>query len=93
MISIYGIKNCNTFQKALKCLDAKKVPYQFHNFKEEGVSKETLTIWLKHFPADKLNHLEENMKAPTIVLSENEMNELGGIIGYLATLFPVIFLL
>jgi arsenate reductase (glutaredoxin) len=41
-------------QKALKWLDAKKQPYHFHNYKEEGVDKATLEHWLQHLPADKL---------------------------------------
>ena len=54
MIKIYGIKNCNTMQKAFALLDAKKVKYTFHNYKESGIDKETLELWLKHFPTDKL---------------------------------------
>ncbi len=44
MIKIYGIKNCDTMQKAMKWLDAKKVKYQFHNYKEEGIDKATLEV-------------------------------------------------
>jgi arsenate reductase (glutaredoxin) len=54
MITIYGIKNCDTMQKAMKWLDAKKVQYSFHNYKESGIDKASLELWLKHFPADKL---------------------------------------
>ena len=41
-------------QKAFKWLDAKKIKYQFHNYKEKGIDKVTLELWLKHFPTDKL---------------------------------------
>jgi len=41
-------------QKAIKWLDAKKLTYEFHNYKESGIEKGTLETWLKHFPADKL---------------------------------------
>ena len=41
-------------QKAFKWLDAKKVKYAFHNYKESGIDKATLELWLKHFPLDKL---------------------------------------
>ena len=54
MIKIYGIKNCDTMQKAMKWLDAKKVAYEFHNYKESGIDKATLQVWLKHFATDKL---------------------------------------
>jgi Spx/MgsR family transcriptional regulator len=54
MLTIYGIKNCDTMQKAFKWLDAKKMKYAFHDYKESGIDKGTLEVWLKHFPADKL---------------------------------------
>ena len=41
-------------QKAMKWLDAKKVKYEFHNYKESGIDKSTLNVWLEHFPTDKL---------------------------------------
>ena len=60
MIRIYGIKNCDTMQKALKWLDAKKLKYHFHNYKEDGIDKSTLEVWLKHFPVDKLINLKSS---------------------------------
>jgi arsenate reductase (glutaredoxin) len=54
MIRIYGIKNCDTMQKAFKWLAANKVEYAFHNYKESGIDKATIKLWLQHFPADKL---------------------------------------
>lgn len=41
-------------QKALKWLDAKKLKYEFHNYKESGIDKATLQVWLQHFATDKL---------------------------------------
>ena len=41
-------------QKAFKWLDKKKVKYEFHNYKESGIDKATLQIWLQHFDSDKL---------------------------------------
>jgi arsenate reductase len=54
MIKIYGIKNCNTMQKAFALLEAKKVKYEFHNYKESGIDEATIKVWLQHFPTDKL---------------------------------------
>ena len=54
MIRIYGIKNCDTMQKAFRWLQANGLEYEFHNYKESGIDKDTLAGWLKHFPADKL---------------------------------------
>jgi len=54
MIRLYGISNCDTMQKAFKWLDARKIKYEFHNYKESGIDKATLELWLEHFATDKL---------------------------------------
>src|ERR1700744_1096684 len=54
MITLYGIKNCDTMQKALKWLDAKGIPYKFHNYREDGLDEATVQYWLKHLPIDKV---------------------------------------
>lgn len=54
MITIYGIKNCDTMQKVMKWLNEKNVAYVFHNYKEEGIDEATLEHWLRHFATDKL---------------------------------------
>ncbi|WP_312363539.1 ArsC family reductase [Sphingobacterium sp.] len=45
MLQVYGIKNCNTVQKALTWLEDNNVPFQFHDFKKEGVSVDKLKEW------------------------------------------------
>ena len=37
MITLYGIKNCDTVKKARKWLDEKCVDYSFHDFRSDGV--------------------------------------------------------
>ncbi len=54
MITIYGIKNCDTMQKALKWLTANNLTFTFHDYKVSGIDKSTIAEWLKHFPADKV---------------------------------------
>jgi arsenate reductase len=54
MMKIYGINNCDTVQKALKWLDAKGLQFEFHDYKQTGIDKSTLELWLKYFPLDKL---------------------------------------
>lgn len=41
-------------QKAMKWLDAKKIKYHFHDYKESGIDKATIEGWLKHLPLDKV---------------------------------------
>lgn len=54
MIRIYGIKNCDTMQQALKWLDSNNETYHFHNYKTEGIDKATIEHWLKVLPLDKV---------------------------------------
>ena len=61
MITIYGIKNCDTMQKAFKWLDSNKTKYAFHDYREAGIDKDMIEVWLKHFPLDKL----VNMRSTT----------------------------
>ena len=46
MITVYGIKNCDTIKKARKWLEDRGIEYRFHDVREEGLSRETVTQWL-----------------------------------------------
>ena len=46
-ITIYGIKNCETMKKARAWLDAKKVAYEFHDYKTAGIDRARLEGWAK----------------------------------------------
>lgn len=45
MITLYGIKNCDTIKKARKWLEKNEVPYLFHDYKTQGVDASTLQNW------------------------------------------------
>ena len=45
MITIYGIKNCDTMKKARAWLDAHDVGYAFHDYKSAGLEKAKLEYW------------------------------------------------
>ena len=42
MTTLYGIKNCDTIKKARKWLEEQQIPYQFHDFKTDGLSADLL---------------------------------------------------
>jgi Spx/MgsR family transcriptional regulator len=44
-VTLYGIKNCDTMKKARAWLDAKGVPYAFHDYKAEGIDRARLETW------------------------------------------------
>jgi arsenate reductase len=45
VIKLYGIRNCDTVKKARKWLDERRIEYQFHDFKKDGLSSELLAAW------------------------------------------------
>lgn len=46
MLTVYGIKNCNTVKKGLDWLTKHKIEYQFHDYKKEGITKAKLKAWI-----------------------------------------------
>lgn len=46
MITLYGIKSCDTCRKARKALDAQGTPYHYHDLREDGLSGEQLDRFL-----------------------------------------------
>ena len=46
MITLYGIKNCDTMKKARAWLDANHVAYAFHDYKTAGVDPARLARWV-----------------------------------------------
>jgi arsenate reductase len=46
MTVVYGIKNCDTMKKARAWLDARKIAYEFHDYKSRGIDKPRLERWV-----------------------------------------------
>ena len=53
-ITIYGIKNCDTMKKARGWLDEHGVDYAFHDYKAEGIERESLEAWVREAGWEKL---------------------------------------
>ena len=47
MITIYGIKNCDTMKKARAWLDGRGVAYAFHDYKAAGIERARLQGWAR----------------------------------------------
>ncbi len=89
MLTIYGIKNCDTVKKSLKWLDKHSVDYQFIDVREQPLEKETVLDWLNELPAEQLinkrstswRNLSDDQKA----LTDN--NQLAELVAEQPTLF------
>jgi len=46
MITLYGIKNCDTVKKARAWLDKHKVDYTFHDFRTDGLDAQQVKQWV-----------------------------------------------
>ncbi|WP_168013992.1 Spx/MgsR family RNA polymerase-binding regulatory protein [Halomonas salinarum] len=50
MITLYGIKACDTCRRARKALEHKGLPFQVHDLRKDGLSTERLEHLLEHVP-------------------------------------------
>ncbi|MGP9687977.1 Spx/MgsR family RNA polymerase-binding regulatory protein [Psychrobacter sp. AOP22-C1-C5] len=53
-ITIYGIKSCSTMKKAFTKLDELGANYEFHDYKKQGIDKETVQRWVDGLGIDKV---------------------------------------
>ncbi|WP_106638782.1 ArsC family reductase [Allosphingosinicella vermicomposti] len=54
MITLYGIKNCDTVKKARAWLDVRGIAYTFHDYKIAGVDEAQLRAWVDKFGWEKV---------------------------------------
>ena len=54
MITLYGIKNCDTVKKARTWLDKNQVAYQFHDFRSDGLSETQVKHWISDLGVEAL---------------------------------------
>ncbi|EMD1841322.1 ArsC family reductase [Raoultella planticola] len=46
MLTMYGIKNCDTIKKARRWLEAHQIAYQFHDYRADGLNRELLNTFI-----------------------------------------------
>lgn len=46
VLTVYGIKNCDTVKRARQHLDAAGIAYHFHDFKRDGLEAERAQTWI-----------------------------------------------
>ena len=45
MVTVYGIKNCDTVKKACNWLSKNNIDYQFHDFRKDGLTQVKIKQW------------------------------------------------
>ncbi|WP_288776393.1 arsenate reductase [uncultured Psychrobacter sp.] len=53
-ITVYGIKACSTMKKAFTKLDEMGLSYQFHDYKKQGVDKQSVQRWVDELGIEKV---------------------------------------
>jgi Spx/MgsR family transcriptional regulator len=47
VLTVYGLKNCDTCRKAIKWLTAENIPHTFHEVRKDGIDRAMVAGWLK----------------------------------------------
>ena len=47
MITVFGIKNCDTIKKARNWLTDHSIDYQFHDVRTDGIDAEKIEYWIE----------------------------------------------
>ncbi len=53
-ITLFGIPNCDTVKKARTWLETQAIPFQFHNFKKDGLAQAQVETWLSQIELEVL---------------------------------------
>ena len=73
MITVYGIKNCDTVKKARKWLDDHAIDYAFHDLRADGLTQDQVGAWVAELGWENLvNKRSTSWKA----LDESERNSM-----------------
>lgn len=78
---MFGIPNCDTVKKARTWLEEQKLPFDFHNFKKDGLSQEAIEHWLKK---SELNILINRKGTTWRALSETQKAQADTVEGAIA---------
>lgn len=54
MITVYGLKNCDTCRSARTWLDGKGIAHRFHDVRADGLDERTVAGWVKELGYEAL---------------------------------------
>lgn len=55
MVTLYGIKNCDTIKKARRWLEANNIDYRFHDYRVDGLDSELLNGFINELMRRAIN--------------------------------------
>jgi len=76
MITIYGIKTCNSVQKAIKFCKTNELEYSFHDFRAEPLDDAKIDFFAAHVDINKLFN-SRGTKYKDLKLKELNLDEDG----------------
>ncbi|MEM8560856.1 MAG: ArsC family reductase [Pseudomonadota bacterium] len=74
MITLFGIKNCDTVKKARRWLDDRNVEYHFHDFREDGLERHRVAAWLSELGWETLVNKRSTSWKALDSISRQSMN-------------------
>ena len=54
MMTVFGIKNCDTIKKATKWLQQNDISFEFRDVRQQPLDMDTVLSWLQQIPAEQL---------------------------------------
>ena len=54
MLTVYGIKSCDTCRRARKFLEARNIDFRFHDLREDGLDIQMLERWSARIEWERL---------------------------------------
>ena len=84
MITVYGIRNCDTCRKALKWLEAGGIEHCFHDFRKNGLAEMQVAAWLEDVGAavllNKRGTTWRNLDAAQKEAAESDRDKLAALL-------------
>ena len=84
LITLYGIKNCDTVKKARKWLDMHAIDYQFHDFRADGLEADAVAGWLAELGWETLVNRRSTSWKELDQASRDSMNDETALVAILA---------
>ena len=54
MVTLYGIRNCDTVRKARRWLDEHRIEYRYHDLRSDGLTPALLDDWIRELGWENL---------------------------------------